>query len=53
MDGELAEVGSMLDLRDKLQSMQRVVLERELDVQKQLDALNARLAQLERDHVPG
>jgi hypothetical protein len=34
-------------LIDKLQSMQRVVLERELDVQRQLDDLSARLAKLE------
>jgi hypothetical protein len=34
------------DLREKLQSMQRVMLERELDVQTQLDALRAQVNQL-------
>jgi hypothetical protein len=41
------------ELMDKMQSMQRVVLERELDVQKQLDDLSARLAQLEQACTEG
>ena len=50
--------GSLMDdmqgLVDKMQSMQRVVLERELDVQRQLDYLNERLIVVEQQiaHVP-